>query len=144
MPESFGTTPDANSARRILSGVLPNIYKAFEFRSEEAAFDRLSLSVTGDTLTQVYLEHQRALEMEERGGARARVEAFEVTDVDDIRSGDDGGFVADASWNVGGTVVHFGHRHFRQNRYNARVVVVPVDGSWKIESITILEEERLR
>ncbi len=144
MPESFGTTPDANGARRILSGVLPNIYKAFEFRSEEAAFDRLSLSVTGDTLTEVYLEHQRALEMEERGGARARVETFEVTEVGNIRAGDDGGFVADAGWNVGGTVVHFGHRHFRQNRYEARVVVVPVDGSWKIQSITILDEERLR
>jgi hypothetical protein len=127
-----------------LSGVLPNIYKAFEFRSEEAAFDRLSLSVTGATLTDVYLEHQKALEMEERGGARARVEAFEITDVSNIRSADDGGWVADAGWNVGGTVVHFGHRHFRQNRYQARVVVVPVDGSWKIQSITILDEERLR
>jgi len=144
MPESFGATPDANGARRILSGVLPNIYKAFEFRSEEAAFDRLSLSVTGATLTEVYLEHQKALEMEERGGARARVEAFEITDVGNIRSADDGGWVADAGWNVGGTVVHFGHRHFRQNRYQARVVVVPVDGSWKIQSITILDEERLR
>ena len=144
MPESLGTTPDANGARRILSGVLPNIYKAFEFRSEEAAFDRLSLSVTGDTLTDVYLEHRRALEMEERGGARARVEAFEVTDVSNIEAAADGGFVADATWNVGGTVVHFGHRHFRQNRYEARVVVVPVDGSWKIRSITILDEERLR
>lgn len=144
MPESFGMTPDANGARRILSGVLPNIYKAFEFRDEATAFDRLSLSVTGDTLTEVYLEHQRALEMEERGGARARVEAFEVTDVSDIRAGEGGGFVAEAGWNVGGTVVHFGHRHFRQNRYEARVVVVPVEGSWKIESITILDEERLR
>jgi len=94
MPESFGTTPDANGARRILSGVLRNIYKAFEFRSEEAAFDRLALSVTGETLTEVYLEHQRALEMEERGGAR--------------------------------------------------VVVVPVEGAWKIQSITVLDEERLR
>jgi len=49
-----------------------------------------------------------------------------------------------ASWNVGGTVVHFGHRHFRQNRYVAHVVVVPVEGAWKIESITVLDEERLR
>jgi len=144
MPASFGAVPDADGARRILSGVLPNIYKAFEFRSEEAAFDRLSLSVTGDTLTEVYLEHRRALEMEERGGARARVEAFEVTDVGEVKAGEDGGFVAEATWTVGGTVVHFGHRHFRQNRYDARVSVVPVDGTWKIQSIEILDEERLR
>ena len=142
-PAFFGATPDANSTKRILSGVLPNIYRAFEYRSEEAAFDRLALSVTGDALTEVYLEHQRALEMEERGGARARVESFEVTDVHSVEAQDDG-FIAEASWTVGGTVVHFGHRHFRQNRYRARVVVVPDEGSWKIRSITVLDEERVR
>ncbi len=142
-PAALGTTPDATSTKRILSGVLPNIYRAFEYRSEEATFDRLALSVTGDALTEVYLEHQRALEMEERGGARARVESFEVTDVDSVEAQDDG-FVAEASWTVGGTVVHFGHRHFRQNRYDARVVVVPDEGSWKIRSITVLDEERVR
>ena len=142
-PAAFDATPDANSTKRILSAVLPNIYRAFEYRSEEAAFDRLALSVTGDALTEVYLEHQRALEMEERGGARARVESFEVTDVDSVEAQDDG-FIAEASWTVGGTLVHFGHRHFRQNRYHARVVVVPDEGSWKIRSITVLDEERVR
>ncbi len=142
-PAAFATTPDAASTKRILSGVLPNIYRAFEYRNEEAAFDRLALSVTGDALTEVYLEHQRALEMEERGGARARVESFEVTDVYSVEAEDDG-FTAEASWTVGGTVVHFGHRHFRLNRYRARVVVVPDEGSWKIRSIAVLNEERVR
>ncbi len=56
----------------------------------------------------------------------------------------DGGFDAEASWKVGGTVTHFGHRHFRQNRYDTRVEVVPVDGTWKIRTVEVLEEERLR
>jgi hypothetical protein len=41
-------------------------------------------------------------------------------------------------------VTHFGHRHFRQNRYDARVGIVPVEGTWKIRSIEVLEQERLR
>ena len=47
-------------------------------------------------------------------------------------------------WSVSGTVTHFGHRHFRQNRYEARVGVVPADGFWKIRSVDILDEQRVR
>ena len=140
----FSPAPTEAQARRILAGILPNVYRAFELREESAAYDRLSVSVTGDTLTEVYLEHRRALEMEERGGARARVEAVEVIGVSEVLPEPDGGFDAEASWSVGGTVTHFGHRHFRQNRYQARAVVVPVDGFWKIRSIDIIDEERIR
>ena len=57
---------------------------------------------------------------------------------------EDGGFVAEGVWVVGGTVTHFGHRHFRQNRYDARVTLVPVERIWKIRSIDLFDEERLR
>lgn len=144
LPSSFGSAPSTAGAKRILAGVLPNVYRAFEFREESAAYDRLAVSVTGDTLSQIYLEHRRALEMEERGGARARVEAVEVEEVREVRATDGGGFEVDAAWLVGGTVTHFGHRHFRQNRYDARVSLVPEDGIWKIRSIELYDEERIR
>jgi hypothetical protein len=67
-----------------------------------------------------------------------------VLEVGQVEPGPEDGFTAAASWTVGGTVTHFGHRHFRQNRYQARVQLVPVDGVWKIRSIDILDEERLR
>jgi hypothetical protein len=111
---------------------------------ESAAYDRLALSVTGDTLAEVYLEHRRAVRMEERGGARARVETVEVIEVGSVEPGSSGGFIADAIWTVGGTVTHFGHRHFRQNRYEARLDIVPVEGYWKIRSIDVFDEKRLR
>jgi hypothetical protein len=144
LPSSIRSVPTEAQARRILAGVLPNVYRAFELRDEAAAYDRLAVSVTGPTLTEVYLEHRRALEMEERGGARARVEAVEVLEVRDVEPAADGGFTAEAGWKVGGTVTHFGHRHFRQNRYDARVELLADDGIWKVRSIEILEEERLR
>jgi hypothetical protein len=144
LPASVGSVPSANSARRILASVLPNVYRAFEFRDEGMAYDRLAVAVTGATLTDIYLEHRRSLEMEERGGARARVDAVEVVDVREVEPREDGGFDAEATWTVGGTVTHFGHRHFRQNRYDTRVAVVAVDGVWKIRSIEVLEQERIR
>ena len=144
LPSFVRSVPTEGQARRILAGVLPNVYRAFELRDEAAAYDRLAVSVTGPTLTDVYLEHRRALEMEERGGARARVEAVEVLQVEDVEPSGDGGFTAEAAWKVGGTVTHFGHRHFRQNRYDARVDLVPDEGVWKVRSVEILEEERLR
>lgn len=144
LPASVGGVTSAHQARRVLASVLPNVYRAFEFRDEGAAYDRLAVAVTGPTLTDIYLEHQRAMVMEERGGARARVDAVEVTEVRTVEPREDGGFDAVATWTVGGTVTHFGHRHFRQNRYDTRVAVVPVDGAWKIQSIEILEQQRVR
>jgi hypothetical protein len=144
LPSSAGSTPDPARAKRILARVLPNVYRAFEYPTESAVYDRLALSVTGDTLTEIYLEHRRAVRMEERGGAKARVEAVEVVEVDSVDPGTPEGFVARTAWTVGGTVTHFGHRHFRQNRYDARVTVVPVDGYWKIRSLEVFDEKRLR
>ncbi len=136
--------PTAGQARGILAAVLPNVYRALEFREETEAFDRLALSVTGGALAEVYLENRRALEMEERGGARARVEALEVSEVRDVEPTEKGGFSAEAVWVVGGTVTHFGHRHYRRNRYDAEVRLVPVEGMWKIDAVEIYGEERIQ
>ncbi len=146
LPFDAGSVPGPDRARRILAGVLPNVYRALEFSTESAVYDRLALSVTGKTLSEVYLQQRRAVEAEERGGARTRVEAVEVLAVAAVHPdpGSPRGFVADVTWTVGGTVTHFGHRHFRQNRYDAQVTVVPVDGSWKIQSIEVFDEKRLQ
>ena len=48
-------TPSKEKARRILTSVLPNVCRAFESREEFAAYDRLAVSVTGETLTDIDL-----------------------------------------------------------------------------------------
>jgi hypothetical protein len=143
LPGSSGRVPTERQARRILAGLLPNIYRAMEFRTEEVIYDRLAVSVTGEELTQVYLEQRRTLEMEERGGAQARVETVEVLAAREIAR-QDAGFTVRSEWTVGGMVTHFGHRHFRQNRYDARIAILPVDGTWKITTIDMLDLERTR
>lgn len=143
VPGSLGRVPTEAQARRLLAGLLPNVYHALEFRDEGRIYDRLAISVTGDTLTDTYLQQRRSLELEERGGAVARVEAVEVVEVSDIEAQPDG-FTVRATWVVGGMVTHFGHRHFRQNRYQARIGIVAADGTWKIRTVEVLEQERVQ
>ncbi len=92
----------------------------------------------------IYLEHRQSLEIEKAGGARARVEAVEVTAARELEPGAGDGFTAEFTWTVAGSVTHLGHRHVRQNRYRAQLAIVPEQGHWKIADLTLLDEERLR
>ena len=129
-------------ANEIVSGLLHNVYRAFDFREEEQIYDVLEKSVTGELLTQIYLETRRGLELANQGGARAKVKQLELMEID-ARSVGRGGFLATATWLVTGSVGHWGHVHQRRNQYRAELDVRPVDGAWKLTSIEILEEKRL-
>ncbi len=129
-------------AREIMSGLLHNIYLAHDFREEEQVYDVLGRSVAGDLLTDIYLETRRGLELANQGGARAKVKEIELTELEAER-GDGGGFVAQATWIVKGSVGHWGHLHERTNRYRAAFDVRPIDGAWKVAKLELLQEERL-
>ncbi len=127
--------------REIVSGLLHNTYRAFDFRDEERIYDVLALSAHGDLLTDIYLETRRGLELANQGGARAKVKTVELTALS-AEPADDG-FTAAATWDVAGSVGHWGHVHTRQNRYKATLRVAPIDDAWKLTVLEILEEERL-
>jgi len=127
---------------RLVSELLNNVYRAFDFRDEERIYDVLEQSVSGDLLTDIYLETRRGLELRNQGGARVKVKELELVELE-TRSGTNGGFVARAVWNVAGSVGHWGHVHQRTNRYRASLGIEPVDGVWKLTSLELLEEERL-
>ena len=132
---------DARS-NQVVSGLLHNVYRAFDFREEEQIYDVLAKSVTGDLLASIYLETRRGLELASLGGARAKVNQIEMIELAAVPA-DAGGFVATATWNVAGSVGHWGHVHQRRNQYRAELGVAPIDGVWKLVALEILEEERL-
>jgi hypothetical protein len=129
-------------AASILDDLLTNVYRSFDLRDEEAIYDRLATSVTGDQLTEVYLENRQSLELEDRGGARAKVDEVEILEVRSVRADDSRGLIINAKWTVGGSVSHFGHTHYRRNRYGAEVGIEPVDDAWKIRKIEVVEQQR--
>jgi hypothetical protein len=46
-------------------------------------------------------------------------------------------------WTANGSVSHFGHTHYRQNRYHAMMRIIQDEGVWKIYQIDLLDEQRL-
>jgi hypothetical protein len=130
-------------SEEVVAGLLHNIYRAFDFRGEENIYDVLDQSVSGDLLTGIYLETRRGLELASQGGARAKVKAIEMLEVEPSPLRGEQGFVARALWNVAGSVGHWGHIHTRTNQYEAELTIQPVDGAWKLTDLEILQEERL-
>ena len=135
--------PTSQQVADILDRLLTNVYRAYDMRDEEAIYDRLALTITGEQLTDIYLDTQRSLELENRGGARATVDEVEILDVLSVESVQHGGLLVELTWNVSGSVTHFGHTHYRRNRYRAFVDIVPADGHWKIQSIQVGEQDRM-
>jgi hypothetical protein len=134
---------DAGSAEEVVGGLLHNIYRAFDYRDESTIYDVLDRSVTGDLLTETFLETRRGLELQSQGGARAKVKEIEMLEVDPQALSGSPGFLARCTWRVAGSVGHWGHVHTRTNQYEADVTVEPVDGVWKITRLDLLQEERI-
>ncbi len=129
-------------ARRVVAGLLQNIYRAFDFRREADVYDKLAISVSGDLLADVYLQNRRSMEIENQGGARARVETVQLLSIVavKIQSGEQ---AYRCVWTASGAVGHWGHVHRRKNRYEAILKVNLVAGAWKLTWMELLDELRV-
>jgi len=127
----------------VLAGLLLNVYKAFDYREEGRVYDAIERTVSGDLLTDIYLQTRRSLELANQGGARARVSAVDVIEATNEPLPDGQGFSTRATWNVSGSVGHWGHVHQRTNQYEASITVRVIDGAWRITELEVLSEERL-
>ena len=145
---SFGvsvpTSPKLSdeAATEVVSGLLQNIYTSFDFRDESTIYDALDQSLVGDLLTDVYLETKKSLELASQGGARVKVKSvvLEQAGFEPMENG----FRANCTWNVMGSVGHWGHIHQRTNRYDAELAIQPINGQWKITRLEVLEEQRIK
>jgi hypothetical protein len=131
-------------AQSIITGLLRNTYRAFDFRREEDVYDKLAVSVTGDLISDIYLQHRSALELEDQGGARASVQDVALLNLRQIGPpGNDLRLTFQCTWLVAGSVGHWGHTHFRRNQYEALLTIKPVDNTWKILALDLTDERRL-
>lgn len=135
--------PSVERSTKIIDGLLTNVYRSFDYRNEEAVYDRLAISVMGDQLVQTYIEQRKGLEIENRGGASAKVDDVDVFKIHNVLAGEHNDYGIEASWTINGSVSHFGHMHYRQNRYRAIIWITPYEGNWKIREMEIIEETRL-
>jgi len=107
-------------------------------------YDKLALTVSGELLADVYLQSRRSMIIQRAGGAQAKVKDVSVREALARRLDDRSrGYRVRATWTAQGSVGHWGHVHMRKNQYQADVTLEPVDGSWKITGLDLLEEQRV-
>jgi hypothetical protein len=135
--------PDPEQARAIVSNLLHNIYRAFDYRDESDIYDTLSRSVNGELLTDIFLETKRSLVLANQGGARAKVKNVLLDGIELKANDTDNSFTVIADWTVNGSVGHWGHIHQRSNRYQALFSITVDEQQWKLQTMTVLQEERL-
>jgi hypothetical protein len=128
--------------KQLVGDLLHNVYRAFDYRGEDVIYDVLEKSVSGELLTDIYLETQKSLELANQGGARVKVKTTEVSNAELMKRNGDILTIA-SDWNVSGSVGHWGHVHQRTNAYRAILEVSEIDGVWKLTDLEILEEQRL-
>ena len=144
--DPFDTTNVAEMTREraqeIAEPLVENIYRAFDYQTETQIYDALERSAAGEFLRQIYLEISGALTLDTREGTKARVTDFAL-DVDALHPGDNHSFAVDSTWTARGTVLHWGHVHQRLNRYQARLLIAPENGEWKLTGMEVKEARRL-
>ena len=138
-----GALDDARAAA-LLKTLLKNVYRAFDFRDEEDVYDKLALTVSGDLLTDIYLQNRRSMAVQQAGGAQAKIKEVALEQVHGERVDGDGlTYALHGTWTALGTVGHWGHVHQRKNRYEAVVTVAAKDGAWRIVGLELLDERRI-
>jgi hypothetical protein len=143
VPTALTPRPGAEQAQEMIATLLRNTYRAFDFREEEAVYDKLATSVSGDLLTDVYLQNRRSFEIRQAGGAQARIKEVEIVSVEPMATRAGADLSLRSVWAARGEVDHWGHRHQRRNLYEAIVDLGVVDGAWKIIGFETLEERRI-
>lgn len=130
------------SAYPLVSSLLENTYRAFDYKDRETVYDKLSQSADGEVLNQIYLDHLNSMTIERAAGARASIQQMELSSVEVLAEEED--FIpVRARWTASGTVGHWGHQHLRTNQYEAILGLRAIDDFWKIVSVELIEEERV-
>jgi hypothetical protein len=136
--------PTGEDARRVLSRVLGDTYRAFNLEDEEALYEALADNVTGDLVDDLYLDGRRRLTAGTRKGTQVTVRDVSVLEIGEPFGGAtaDEGFSYDCSWAVVARVQHLQHIHHRKNLYNGVLTLQSDSGRWKISGVELMSEDR--
>ncbi|MBI2421730.1 MAG: hypothetical protein HYV27_02790 [Candidatus Hydrogenedentes bacterium] len=134
-------------AANLFAALHKNVYRAFDYRIESDVYDALDKSVGGDLLATLYLQIRKGLEMQEQGGAISRIKDVRIVNAEHapLEGADPArAFAMLCTWQVEGSVEHWGHIHTRTNQYQARFKVEALESGWKITGMDVISEERVK
>jgi hypothetical protein len=137
--------PQDNEAKLVLQKVLSNTYHAFNLDDEDALYQALAESVTGELVANIYLDSRRRLTAGVRQGGEVTVRDVSVVSVSDLIEGQNAadGFSYQSKWTVTARVKHLQHIHHRKNIYSGILKIKVEDNVWKISHIELQSEDRM-
>lgn len=135
-------------ARALSLGLLQHVYGAFASRHDGEVYDALAQSVDERLLEQLYLQIHKGLQMQEQGGAVARVQEVALVEQRLLTAHTQANGLPQVAvqcrWQVTGTVEHWGHIHTRVNEYEAILTLRAAQETWKIAAYEVLNERPVR
>jgi hypothetical protein len=140
---AFNTIPSEEKTSQILQGLLLNMYRSFGYSDEEAVYNQMSRSVSGDLLTAVYLQNRNVMRIDEEDQAKVYVDRLDIREVGSLSAVEGDGFSALVKWDVYGSVNHWKHIHYRCNSYKAKITLMPKGKYWIITHFNLIDEERI-
>jgi hypothetical protein len=140
---AFNTIPTEEKTNQILQGLLLNMYRSFGYVEEDAVYNQMSKSVSGDLLTDVYLQNRNVMRIDEEDQAKVYVDRLDIREIESLSAEDGGGFSALVRWDVYGSVNHWEHIHYRCNSYKAKIILMPKGKYWIITHFGLIDEERI-
>jgi hypothetical protein len=140
--------PAEPEAKEIFAALHKNVYRAFDYETEDAIYDALAQSVSGELLDEIYTDVYQSLVLQDQGGAICKIENVELLESKVMAPDpdvEDGGveFRVSCRWEVKGLVEHWGHAHRRVNRYGADYTLRPFGDAWRIYDVEMNEQERM-
>jgi hypothetical protein len=134
--------PSPQQARRIIEPMLPEIYHAFNLNDESETYDRLAEQVSGDLVTDIYLDSRRRLVAGTREGASVVVREIVVQDVGAPWTTEADNPAYPCRWTVTAKVTHWQHSHQRRNVYEGDLRLIVENDRWKLAALDLRSEER--
>jgi hypothetical protein len=144
LPAVTAVSTREKSRQAAAESLLRNVYRAFDYHHESDIYDALAQSVQGDLLADLYLKIRQSLIMEEQGGAVAHVREVKFVSAQPLAGKSKSGFAERFTWQVEGTVEHWGHIHLRVNEYAADLQIEPGGGSWKITALNVFRQSQVK
>jgi len=131
-------------AKELISTMLNNTYRAFDFSTESDIYDKLAISMDGELLSEIYIQTKKSMVLENQGGIQVKLKSVDLIDVEEVISAnlEKDALAFQCEWLVEGTVGHWGHIHKRINQYQALMKIIPVDGLWKMYDLDMIDESR--
>ena len=138
--------PSATDSAALFETLHRNIYRAFDYEDESQIYDILARSVNEAILPDLYDDVHESLMVKIEEQAISKVETVRNIEsrVEVPENPQDPAYEVFATWEVIGTVKHFGHGHWRKNVSRARYTVKWIDGlGWRIADCELIDQRRV-